>query len=1283
MENKNNKWKFYDLMMFPYPSGTAMHVGHASNYLYSEIIARFRRMQGYDVIFPLGYDSFGLPTENFAIKNNVSAQEATDNNIKYFEEQVAAMNFSLDKDRMLRTSDPEYYKWTQWIFEKLFEHGLVYRKDGFVNRDPVDQTVLANDQVLPDGTAERSGAVVVQKRMSQWYIKITAFAEQLLDYSDCDRPEETITHQKNWIGRSEWAEIDFDIYIWDKGDNLTSKVITVFTTRPDTIYGVTAIVIAPENEILDIYMSEDKKAELAEYRRVTSLKTNIERQSTDKEKTWFDSGVVVIHPLTWEKVLVWFADYVLPDYATGAVMFVPAHDERDFEFAKKYDIDIKDVITQHYIWSNKPVEWKKNTIREIVICILYNEDMSKVAVLDRKTTNYKSFVQWGVEENENPVNSGIREIIEETWFEDIEHIYTIPWQVHAEFYAAHKDVNRYAIAFGNAYKLKSSKNNNDIKDSEHHDLLWIDPSEVETFFGQVEWENDSLIFWKRYQSQNQAFTGKWKLINSWQFDWLDNINAKSKITEYLESIGKWRKKTTYRLRDRSVSRQRYRGSPIPVYYTFAENEQVPFFKLWNGFVDGKNIETRKNVACIVKHWSEDKYLFIREKDTGKITLAAGGIDEGEDGIIAWIREIAEETWYTSAKFIKNIISELHFAMHNPRKDVNRYGIVQVNYYELTDENQIDIEDQNTEMIWLLKDEVSNQLEPINQYCRNIYIWAEAKSEFADRYNAYNPHPNKSKWIPNLIPESDLPVVLPLDLPNYKPAGKSPLEDHPTFKYYKKIDNSFYNQKIKVILRIYDNIRNNISFSGWNTYLIWWLGAAAHVWFVYRNHDDLDIVIDNVSREEIRKIIISTWLNFVKEKEFIDVYSYEDIEVEVYTYESFKQDYKDIINISKDDLDNDIYNLYWTDVQTFTKNYSIKFKESLNNFKISQWKGRSKDQLDIDMLSWKSSQSDNSSDINNIYLRECDTLDTFMCSSFYYLRFLDPKNTEQLISPEAQKNMPVDLYIWGKEHTVGHLLYSRFIYKFLRDKWYISNPSKEPFRKLVHQGMVSAADGRKMSKRRWNVIDPMDTIRQYGADTLRTYIMFMWPIELNKNRNPEAVAGISKFLERVRRASDFVDKWDVLTSENQIKSFTHIAIKWITEDLESLKFNTAISKLMILLNHIYDAWKVDKTNWENFLMLLSPFATELSQELRSKLGHDSQIAEQPRPEFKSEYISAMPTKLAIQINGKMRWIIEVEKWLSQDAALDLIKSSGEFDKYISWEIKKVIYVPEKICNLIIW
>ncbi len=256
------------------------------------------------------------------------ASEVTKENVASFVAQCKQMDWSYDRDREFATSDPEYYKWTQWIFQQLYKAGLVYRKEAFVNRCPQDQTVLANDQVV-DGKCERCGTEVVQKKHMQRFIKITDYAERLInDLDTVDWPEETKTQQKYWIGKSEGAEIDFAV------DEATK--ITVFTTRPDTIYGVTALVLAPENEIIDSFLSPENKEKIKEYRKITGKKTNLERQQDAEERSGMFSGVYVTHPLTNEKVPVWFADYVLADYATGAVMFVPAHDERDDAFAYKH-----------------------------------------------------------------------------------------------------------------------------------------------------------------------------------------------------------------------------------------------------------------------------------------------------------------------------------------------------------------------------------------------------------------------------------------------------------------------------------------------------------------------------------------------------------------------------------------------------------------------------------------------------------------------------------------------------------------------------------------------------------------------------------------------------------------------------------------------------------------------------------------------------------------------------------------------------------------------------------
>ena len=454
--------------------------------------------------------------------------------------------------------------------------------------------------------------------------------------------------------------------------------------------------------------------------------------------------------------------------------------------------------------------------------------------------------------------------------------------------------------------------------------------------------------------------------------------------------------------------------------------------------------------------------------------------------------IIDKTWYDDF-LLKNMESEYHYVNHDDT--TNYYCVSQLYFCELKSLYQrVEFESHESWSITRLTiDEIRKLDNPVIDYCIDRVLWiVNNDHEYIDRYNAYHPHPDKSKWISHLIPHDELPVVLPLDLPNYKPAGKSPLEDHPTFKYYHAAD-------------------------------------------------------------------------------------------------------------------------------------------------------------------------------GNTYLRECDTLDTFMCSSFYYLRFLDPKNPNQLIADAH--NMPVDLYIWGKEHIVWHLLYSRFIYKFLKNNWYIDCESSEPFVKLVHQWIIHGPDGRKMSKRWWNVIDPRAIIDQYGVDTLRCYLMFMWPVELNKNRNPDAVQWMYRFLQRVYN----LIVWDIVPSITA----RHQTIKWVTHDIENFKFNTALSKLMIFSNILWEQPCVHHDDLDTLLSLLAPFAPELASSRWQ--NYDTQS----RPQYDENLCHNTTINLPIQINGKTRWQIQVSADVTRESIVQIVNEHPVLAKYIQWDIQKIIYVPQKICNFIIW
>src|SRR6195952_1556905 len=332
----------YILDMFPYPSGD-LHVGHSEQYMLGDFLARYWRQRGFNVLHPIGWDSFGLPAENAAIKRGADPRQWTYDNSAQQRETFHRFGVSFDWNRVLHTSDPDYYKWNQWLFLQLYKRGLAYRKDSWVNWDPVDQTVLANEQVLPDGTSDRSGAVVEKKKLTQWYFRITEYADRLLDdlkQLEGTWPAKVLAMQRNWIGRSNGAEVDFRV----EGGDLP---ITVFTTRPDTLHGATFMVVAPDAD-LATELVEGAPAEIAEpfaaYLAKVRSTTEVERMNADRVKTGVFLGRHAINPLNGEQLPIWAADYVLAEYGTGAIMAVPAHDQRDLDFARAFDLPVRVVV---------------------------------------------------------------------------------------------------------------------------------------------------------------------------------------------------------------------------------------------------------------------------------------------------------------------------------------------------------------------------------------------------------------------------------------------------------------------------------------------------------------------------------------------------------------------------------------------------------------------------------------------------------------------------------------------------------------------------------------------------------------------------------------------------------------------------------------------------------------------------------------------------------------------------------------------------------------------------
>lgn len=336
-DEKNDKPDFYALDMFPYPSGAGLHVGHPEGYTATDILSRMRRMQGYNVLHPMGWDAFGLPAEQYALDTGKHPREFTQKNIDTFRKQIKSLGFSYDWDREIDTTDPEYYKWTQWIFIQLYKKGLAYMDEVAVNWCPALGTVLANEEVI-DGVSERGGHPVERRPMKQWMLKITEYADRLLeDLEELDWPESIKEMQRNWIGRSEGADVYFEI----EG---TDETFTVFTTRPDTLFGATYCVFAPEHKLVDQIVTEEQKEAVEAYQKEVAKKSDLERTELQKEKTGVFTGAYAINPVNGKRVPIWIADYVLASYGSGAIMAVPAHDERDYEFAKTFDLPIVEVV---------------------------------------------------------------------------------------------------------------------------------------------------------------------------------------------------------------------------------------------------------------------------------------------------------------------------------------------------------------------------------------------------------------------------------------------------------------------------------------------------------------------------------------------------------------------------------------------------------------------------------------------------------------------------------------------------------------------------------------------------------------------------------------------------------------------------------------------------------------------------------------------------------------------------------------------------------------------------
>jgi leucyl-tRNA synthetase len=548
--------KHYALTMLPYPSGN-LHMGHWYAMVPSDAHARYMKMNGYNVMFPMGFDAFGLPAENAAIKKGIHPKEWTYSNMETMRGQLRAMGAMFDWKREVVSCDPEYYKWTQWFFIQFFKNNLAYRKKAMVDWCPSCNTTLAREQVIGENReCERCHTPVIKKNLEQWFFRTTNYAEELLDFSGIDWPEQVKVLQTNWIGKSEGAEIEFEIAASPLAPR--NDIIKVFTTRPDTLFGATYMVIAPEHPLIKEITASENKKEVEEYVEKSLRQSEIQRTAENKEKTGVFTGAYAINPATKEEIPVWVADYVLMGYGTGAIMAVPAHDERDWDFAKKYKLPIREVIIPERIDKrNPPVEGKRNVERRNVHVFVRNSKDGKILLLKWKKFPWITFPMGGVEEGESLIEAAKREAQEETGYKNFKNGKVLGGQVRAEYFAAHKDENR--VSYTNLVYLELANEERE-ETAEHereaHDSFWEDASKLTVDY-MVHAEMD--VWLDRINKEFGAYVGDGILVDSGKFSGMDWKEAKGKMAE---EFGK--RATTYRLRDWLISRQRYWGAPIPI-----------------------------------------------------------------------------------------------------------------------------------------------------------------------------------------------------------------------------------------------------------------------------------------------------------------------------------------------------------------------------------------------------------------------------------------------------------------------------------------------------------------------------------------------------------------------------------------------------------------------------------------------------------------------------------------------------------------------------------------------
>lgn len=1137
------KKKFYGLIEFPYPSGDGLHVGHIRSNTAMDVIARKRRAEGYNVLYPIGWDAFGLPTENYAIKTGIQPAIVTKKNTDTFRRQLKALGFSFDWSREVDTTDPAYYKWTQWIFLQLYKKGLAYKKKMTINWCPKDLIGLANEEVV-DGKCERCGTPVEKREKEQWMLAITKYADRLdKDLDTVDFLERIKIQQRNWIGKSEGAQIRFGIQD-SGGKNNLEKEVEVFTTRPDTLFGVTYMVLAPEHPLVKEFITTlENRSEVESYISKVKNETDIERTDAKKEKTGVElKGIKAINPANNKEIPVWIADYVLADYGTGAVMAVPAHDERDWEFAKKYGLRIKDVVMPIRIDHSNPHRDGKKTIeRKAIQAIIRNPKTGKILCLKWKKQPWTTFIVGGVEEGEDVVDAARREILEETGLKQLKFIKVLGGPVKSEFFAAHKDENR--VAYFNVVVFETEGDEQlsiSTEELEKHEPVWLDLKDIRPDTMQC---GELDIWLSRLNNDNMACIESGILINSGKFNGRDSATVKKEITESVG--GTWI--TTYKLRDWIFSRQRYWGEPIPMVHC-----------------DRCGIVPVPEKDLPIKLPAVKNY---KPTETGESPLAA---------ISKWVNTKCPQC-VADKKKPKYLIFDFDGVLGD------------------TFDASLDVR---------VKMGAKDRVEAL---------------KILEKYFDNKPHHTRDT--PRTVEQIERDVT-----------------------YTKKYASIILENEVKLFkefiaeIKKYKNAKMAVVSSGSGDYVKPALKNSGlkftHVLAFEESH----------SKEEKIELICKDWGIDVK-----DVYYFTDTKADIYELENF-MDRSKLIGCAWG----------WGGYDKLRE--LLPERQILSSFK----------------------------DIHKFFNTDCsarretDTMPNWAGSSWYYLRYVDPKNKKAFADPKNLKYWtPVDWYNGGMEHTTLHLLYSRFWHKFLFDLGLV--PTSEPYQKRTSHGLILAEGGVKMSKSKGNVINPDGIVETVGADSLRLYEMFMGPFDQPIAWDTNNIAGVRRFIERVWKLRErVIQKTDEKVGDFVlVNKIIHKSIKKVSDDIEAMRFNTAISSLMIALNELEKVEAIDDEQYGTFLQLLAPFAPHVTDELWSMLGNKSSIHTVSWPVYDPVLATDSEVTIMVQINGKIRSSFTSPIDTVKEELERLAKATPEAEKWLSGkEIKKVIVVPNKLVNIVV-